>query len=95
MDICLIGSVHDRTGHDRTVVDAAGIERRLDQGFAREEGISLRECAISSRCWSGNIWVSRSEDSNSTSPMRTSVGTRSLCRTGSSPSARVRTWRSG
>lgn len=45
MDICLIGWVHHRTGHDRTVVDAAGIERRLDQGFAREEGIiSLRVC---------------------------------------------------
>ena len=47
MDICLIGSVHHRAGHDRTVVDAAGIERRLDQGFAREEGIiSLRVCDL-------------------------------------------------
>lgn len=43
MDICLIGWVHHRTGHDRTVVDAAGIERRLDQSFGPEEGnISLR-----------------------------------------------------
>lgn len=45
MDICLIGSVHYPTGHDSTVVDAAGIERRLDQSFGPEEGnISLRVC---------------------------------------------------
>ncbi len=45
MDICLIGSVHDRTGHDSTIAVAAGIERLLDQGFGPEEGnISLRVC---------------------------------------------------
>ena len=36
MDISLIGHTSHGAGHDRNVVDAAGIERSLDQGTGRE-----------------------------------------------------------
>lgn len=41
MAICLIQGTSHGTGHDRNVVDAAGIECSLDQGAGREWGMVL------------------------------------------------------
>ena len=45
MDISLIDETGHGAGHDGDVVDAAGINRRLDQGLGREGGtVSMRLC---------------------------------------------------
>lgn len=44
MDICLIGQAGHGAGHDGDIIDAAGIERRLNEGLSREGGIvSMRK----------------------------------------------------